>query len=133
MLALAKQVDGILLCSPRMSNSLIEQLSREVPLVVVNRLVTGLPAVVMDVGAGRPAAPSSTWSGSATATSRCSAARAAPGPTGRSAARPPPAARAAGAELTVLGPNPPTEDGGAAAAEHGRCGPASPPCSPTTT
>ena len=37
--ALAKQVDGVLLCSPRMSNSLIEQLSREVPLVVVNRQV----------------------------------------------------------------------------------------------
>src|SRR5215471_3102968 len=52
VLALAKQVDGILLCSPRMSNSLIEQCSREVPLVVINRLVTGLPAVVMDVGHG---------------------------------------------------------------------------------
>lgn len=36
--AMAKQVDGVLLCSPRMSNSLIEQLSRQVPLVVVNRL-----------------------------------------------------------------------------------------------
>ena len=54
--ALAKQVDGVLLCSPRMSNSLIEQLSREVPLVVVNRQVTGLPCVLMDVGQGaRPA------------------------------------------------------------------------------
>src|SRR3954471_15159352 len=50
--ALAKQVDGVLLCSPRMSNSLIEQLSREVPLVVVNRQIPGLPAVVMDVGQG---------------------------------------------------------------------------------
>src|SRR6476620_1912468 len=50
--ALAKQVDGILLCSPRMSNSLIEQCSREVPLVVINRLLAGLPAVVMDVGHG---------------------------------------------------------------------------------
>ncbi len=35
-----------------MSNSLIERLSREVPLVVINRQVTGLPAVVMDVGQG---------------------------------------------------------------------------------
>src|SRR3712207_5408339 len=50
--ALAKQVDGVLLCSPRMSNSLIEQLSREVPLVVVNRQIPGLPAVVMDVAQG---------------------------------------------------------------------------------
>ena len=50
--ALSKQVDGVLLCSPRMSNSLIEQLSREVPLVVVNRQITGVPAVVMDVAQG---------------------------------------------------------------------------------
>ena len=50
--ALAKQVDGVLLCSPRMSNDLIEQLSREVPVVVVNRLVEGIPAVVMDVAQG---------------------------------------------------------------------------------
>jgi DNA-binding LacI/PurR family transcriptional regulator len=35
-----------------MSNSLIEQLSREVPLVVVNRQIAGLPAVVMDVAQG---------------------------------------------------------------------------------
>ena len=111
--ALAKQVDGVLLCSPRMSNSLIEQLSREVPLVVVNRQVAGLPAVVMDVGAGRPARRSSTWSGSATASIALLG-----GPRGswtnreiRRAATA--AARAAGAELTVLGPNPPTEDGGA--------------------
>src|SRR3954464_7932062 len=34
--ALAKQVDGILLVSPRLANSVIEGLSREVALVVVN-------------------------------------------------------------------------------------------------
>jgi LacI family transcriptional regulator len=116
VLALAKQVDGVLLCSPRMSNSLIEQLSREVPLVVVNRLVAGLPAVVMDVGQGARLAvehlvglghrellmlggPRGSWTNreirrAATA-----------------------AARAGGATLTGLGPNPPTEDGGCAAAE----------------
>lgn len=115
--ALAKQVDGILLCSPRMSNSLIEQLSREVPLVVINRLVTGLPAVVMDVGQGARRAvehlvglghsdiallggPRGSWTNreirrAATA-----------------------AARAADANLVIIGPNPPTEDGGEAAAEH---------------
>jgi LacI family transcriptional regulator len=113
--ALAKQVDGILLCSPRMSNDLVEQLRREVPLVVINRLVDGLPAVVMDVGQGAREAvehlvrlghrdlvllggPRGSWTNreirrAATAT-----------------------ARAAGANLLVLGPNPPTETAGTAAA-----------------
>jgi LacI family transcriptional regulator len=117
--ALAKQVDGVLLCSPRMSNSLIERLSREVPLVVINRQVTGLPAVVMDVGQGARLAiehltglghrdiallggPRGSWTNreirrSATA-----------------------AARSADATLTVLGPNPPTEGGGIAQAEQVR-------------
>ncbi|MEJ3743060.1 LacI family DNA-binding transcriptional regulator [Actinomycetes bacterium KLBMP 9797] len=116
---LAKQVDGVLLCSPRMNNSLIEQLSREVPLVVINRHIAGLPTVVMDVGQGARLAiehliglghrtivllggPRGSWTNreirrSATA-----------------------AARAADAELTILGPNQPTEDGGVAQAEHVR-------------
>jgi LacI family transcriptional regulator, galactose operon repressor len=115
--ALAKQVDGVLLCSPRMSNSLIEQLSREVPLVVVNRQIAGLPTVVMDVGQGARlaiehltglghrdlalvAGPRTSW------TSR---------EIRRAAAA---AARAAGAELTVIGPNPPTENGGIAVADQ---------------
>jgi len=115
--ALAKQVDGVLLCSPRMSNSLIEQLSREVPLVVVNRQVSGLPAVVMDVGQGaRRAVEHLTGLGH-----RDLALVA--GPRGswtnreirRSAGA---AARVAGAELTVIGPNPPTEDGGIAVADQ---------------
>src|SRR6185437_12353436 len=50
--ALAKQVDGVLLCSPRVGNHVIEELRREVPLVVINRLVDGSPTVVMDVGQG---------------------------------------------------------------------------------
>lgn len=117
--ALAKQVDGVLLCSPRMSNSLIEQLSREVPLVVVNRQVTGLPCVLMDVGQGARSAiehlvglghrsiallggPRSSWTNREM--------RRAAGA----------AARAAGAELTVLGPNAPTEVGGSAVAEQVR-------------
>ncbi|MFI5489698.1 LacI family DNA-binding transcriptional regulator [Micromonospora echinaurantiaca] len=115
--ALAKQVDGVLLCSPRMSNSLIEQLSREVPLVVVNRQLTGLPCVLMDVGQGARAAvehllglghreiallggPRGSWTNREI--------RRAAGA----------AARAGGAELTVLGPNPPTETGGLALAEQ---------------
>lgn len=115
--ALAKQVDGVLLCSPRMSNSLIEQLSRQVPLVVVNRLVAGLPCVVMDVAGGARGAvahlvglghrriallggPRGSWTNREI----------------RKAASA--AARAAGAELTVIGPNQPTEDGGRAVAER---------------
>ncbi|MCI4065755.1 LacI family transcriptional regulator [Micromonospora sp. R77] len=114
--ALAKQVDGVLLCSPRMSNSLIEQVSREVPVVVINRQVTGLPCVMMDVGQGARAAvehllalghreiallggPRGSWTNREIR---------------RAAAA---AARAGGAELTVLGPNQPTETGGGAQAE----------------
>ncbi|WP_432839257.1 LacI family DNA-binding transcriptional regulator [Dactylosporangium sp. CA-092794] len=114
--ALAKQVDGVLLCSPRMSNEQIGELRRDVPLVVVNRPVEGLPAVVMDVAGGARSAiehlvalghrdlallggPRGSWSNreirrAATA-----------------------AARAAGATLTPLGPLRPTEAAGAGAAE----------------
>jgi LacI family transcriptional regulator len=119
--ALAKQVDGVLLCSPRMSNSLIEQLGREVPLVVVNRRIAGLPAVTMDVGQGARSAlehltglghrsialvtgPRGSW------TSR---------EIRRSAQA---AARSGSFDLTVIGPNQPTEDGGLAVAEHVRRG-----------
>ncbi|GAA1360880.1 LacI family DNA-binding transcriptional regulator [Catellatospora chokoriensis] len=116
VLALAKQVDGVLLCSPRMSNTQIEQLSREVPLVVVNRPVPGLPAVVMDVAQGARLAmehlvglghreiallggPRGSW-------------------TNREIRRAATlAARTAGAELVVLGPNAPTEESGSAQAE----------------
>ncbi|MEV0428857.1 LacI family DNA-binding transcriptional regulator [Micromonospora sp. NPDC049836] len=117
--ALAKQVDGVLLCSPRMSNSLIEQVSREVPVVVINRQVTGLPCVMMDVGQGARLAvehllglghrriallggPRGSWTNREMR--RVAGA----------------AARAGGADLTVLGPNPPTETGGGAAAEQVR-------------
>ncbi|HEY8474006.1 MAG TPA: LacI family DNA-binding transcriptional regulator [Natronosporangium sp.] len=115
--ALAKQVDGVLLCSPRMSNSLIEQLSREVPLVVVNRLVAGLPCVVMDVAGGASRAiehlvglghrelallggPRGSWTNREIRKAAIAA------------------AKAADAKLTVISPNPPTEDGGLAAAEQ---------------
>jgi LacI family transcriptional regulator len=115
--ALAKQVDGVLLCSPRMSNSLIEQLSREVPLVVVNRLVAGLPCVVMDVAQGARRAiehlvglghrdlallggPRGSWTNREIRKAAIAA------------------ARTAEANLTVISPNPPTEDGGLGAAEQ---------------
>ena len=115
--ALAKQVDGIVLCSPRMSNAAIERLARDVPLVVVNRLVANLPAVVMDVAHGARTAiehlaalghrdivllggPRGSWTNREI--------RRSAGTT----------ARASGIALTILGPNAPTEHGGMAAAEQ---------------
>lgn len=114
--ALATQVDGILLCSPRMSNNSIELLAREVPLVVVNRVVTNLPAVVMDVASGARQAidhlvrlghrdlvyvsgPRSSWTNREISKAAVAA------------------ARSRSARLTVIGPVPPTQAGGAAAAQ----------------
>ena len=113
--ALAKQVDGVLLCSPRLSNRSISQLRGKVPMVVVNRHVTGVPAVLMDVAGGARqaiehlaglghervalvAGPAASWTS---------------GQIRRAAAA---AARAAGIRLEVFGPNPPTVQGGASAA-----------------
>ncbi|HEY3506200.1 MAG TPA: LacI family DNA-binding transcriptional regulator [Actinocatenispora sp.] len=109
--ALAKQVDGVVLCSPRLPNRDIVALCEETPLVVVNRLVRGVPSVLMDVATGARTAidhladlghreiallsgPHASW------TSR---------QIRRAASR---TAERRGARLTVLGPNPPTEDGG---------------------
>ena len=117
--ALAKQVDGVLLCSPRMSNGLIEQLSRDVPLVVINRQIAGLPTVVMDVAQGARlaiehltglghhalglvAGPRGSWTSREIRRAASSA------------------ARAAQADLSVIGPNLPTEGGGMAVAEQVR-------------
>jgi LacI family transcriptional regulator len=114
--ALAKQVDGVQLCSPRMSDEVIERLSREVPLVLVNRQIPGLPCVLMDVAGGAREAiehlvelghrsiallggPHGSWTSREIRKSAASA------------------ARSGGAELTVLGPNQPTVDGGLAVAE----------------
>jgi LacI family transcriptional regulator len=120
--ALAKQVDGIVLCSPRMSNSAIERLAHDVPLVVVNRLVAGLPAVVMDVAHGARLALEHL------AEPRAPRRR----PAGRAAGlldqpRDPPGGDhdrpGGGVTLNILGPNAPTEHGGMAAAEQVRhCG-----------
>lgn len=49
---LAAQVDGILLCSPRMASRSLSELAQEVPIVVVNRAVDGIPAVLMDLASG---------------------------------------------------------------------------------
>lgn len=117
--ALAKQVDGIVLASPRMANSSIERLAREVPLVVVNRTVADVPAVLMDVAQGARdavehlvdlghrdllylAGPRNSWTNREIRRSALAA------------------ARAHGVRLEILGPNPPTHTGGVAAAERVR-------------
>ncbi|MBC6458227.1 LacI family DNA-binding transcriptional regulator [Actinomadura sp. HBU206391] len=110
-----KQVDGVLLCSPRLSNRAIDRLRKDVPFVVVNRRVKGLPAVLMDVGHGARLAvehltalghrrlallvgPEGSWTSHEISDAAALA------------------ARAQGAELVVLGPNSPTEHGGQIAA-----------------
>ncbi|MEV5410715.1 LacI family DNA-binding transcriptional regulator [Thermopolyspora sp. NPDC052614] len=111
---LSKQVDGVLLCSPRLSNRAIERLREDVPFVVVNRRIRGMPTVLMDVGHGARRAiehlaglghrrialvsgPSGSWTG------------------GRMRQA---ATAVRGVEVIVLGPNAPTEQGGQAAADE---------------
>lgn len=112
---LEKQVDGLILASPRMSQRQIAAVRREISLVVVNRKVAGVPTVLMDVEAGTQSAiahladlghrelclltgPAASWT------------------SGRIAARAAQACKAAGLTLHVSGPNAPTREGGAAAA-----------------
>lgn len=45
---LAKQVDGVLLCSPRSPDAVIVELARECPLVLVNRPCGDIPTVLID-------------------------------------------------------------------------------------
>ncbi|MBN6053267.1 LacI family DNA-binding transcriptional regulator [Nonomuraea sp. RK-328] len=109
---LAKQVDGVLLCSPRLTNRTIERLREEIPFVLVNRRVKGMPTVLMDVGRGaRLAVEHLTGLGHrrlAVVT----------GPSGSWTSKEMQEAAAAMNEVDVvfLGPNPPTELGGLAAA-----------------
>ncbi|GIH95122.1 LacI family DNA-binding transcriptional regulator [Planobispora siamensis] len=113
---LCKQVDGVLLCSPRLSNRVIERLGVQVPFVVVNRRVKGSATVLMDVGQGVRAGIAHL----ATLGHRRLALL--PGPSGswtseEMQAAATAAAAEAGVELTVLRPAGPTEQGGLAAAE----------------
>ncbi|MFD4689688.1 LacI family DNA-binding transcriptional regulator [Streptomyces sp. NPDC058463] len=111
---LARQVDGVVLVSPRLANDVIGRLSGELPFVLVNRSVTGLSAVLMDVAHGATLAvehlaglghehlalvggPRGSWT---SAQMRRAAGR---------------AAADQGVRLDVLGPNRPTQHGGIAA------------------
>ncbi|WP_406319036.1 LacI family transcriptional regulator [Streptosporangium sp. NBC_01639] len=113
---LCKQVDGVLLCSPRLSNRVIERLRTQVPFVVVNRRVKGLTTVLMDVGQGARVAVGHLAGLGHRRVALLS------GPPGSWTSEEMHAAVTAavvefGVELTVLGPNGPTEQGGLAAAE----------------
>jgi DNA-binding LacI/PurR family transcriptional regulator len=50
--AMAKQVDGIVLCSPREDSDQLDRLVGIAPLVLLNRADTGLPTVLMDSADG---------------------------------------------------------------------------------
>jgi DNA-binding LacI/PurR family transcriptional regulator len=50
--AMAKQVDGVVLCSPRMATAQLERLVGTTPLVLINRDEAGLPAVLMNSADG---------------------------------------------------------------------------------
>ncbi|WP_159944137.1 MULTISPECIES: LacI family DNA-binding transcriptional regulator [unclassified Nocardiopsis] len=113
--SMATQVDGALLVASRLSNRVINELSADVPFVVVNRRPPGLPAVLMDVASGARQAvehlaglghrevallsgPRASWTNQNLE---------------RAAAE---EAERHGVRLHRLGPNQPTEEGGAAAA-----------------
>jgi LacI family transcriptional regulator len=115
--SMAKQVDGALLVASRLSSKVIAELGRDVPFVLVNRRVSGMPCVLMDVAAGARQAvehlaglghldiavltgPRASWTSQeiARATEAC--------------------ADGLGVRVRRIGPNPPTEEGGAAAADE---------------
>ncbi|GAA3800299.1 LacI family DNA-binding transcriptional regulator [Sphaerisporangium flaviroseum] len=50
--AMARQVDGLLLCSPRMPGARLRSIAATVPLVVANRLSRTVPSIAMDFGPG---------------------------------------------------------------------------------
>ncbi|MBB5080387.1 LacI family DNA-binding transcriptional regulator [Nonomuraea endophytica] len=104
---LAKQVDGVILCSPRLANDQIVRLAEDVPFVVVNRQVEGLPWVLMDVAQGAALALEHLRG---LGHRRLAYVR---GPAGSWTSE---EMRAAAEGVPVIGPNQPTEQGGIAAA-----------------
>ncbi|GAA3346308.1 LacI family DNA-binding transcriptional regulator [Amorphoplanes nipponensis] len=113
---LAKQVDGLVLCSPRMSGTELRGFATQTPLVLLNRRVGRIPAVTVDNPGGMRqavthltalghrriayvAGPRTSWSNR----ERVRGLRA--------------AVAAAGAHLAEIGPVQPQFDGGVAAAD----------------
>lgn len=114
--SLGKQVDGLVLCSPRQGDEELHALAADVPLVLLNRRTGDIPAITVDnaggmqqaithlvaLGHGRVghvAGPASSWSGK----ERVAALRV--------------AATVAAIDLVELGSFAPTFDGGVAAAD----------------
>ncbi|GAA0620675.1 LacI family DNA-binding transcriptional regulator [Kutzneria viridogrisea] len=52
VLAMAKQVDGVILCSPGLEEQVVRELARATSLVLINRRVRGIPAALMSSGSG---------------------------------------------------------------------------------
>jgi DNA-binding LacI/PurR family transcriptional regulator len=50
--AMAKQVDGLVLCSPRMSNGQLRDVAELTSIVVAHRLTRTVPSVAIEVGTG---------------------------------------------------------------------------------
>lgn len=50
--SLLKQVDGVILCSPRTTDAEIQQLATETPLVLANRHLEGIPSIKFDNASG---------------------------------------------------------------------------------
>jgi LacI family transcriptional regulator len=115
--ALARQVDGLVLCSPRAAVEELAAVAHETPVVLVNRLVDGMSAVAFDNAGGMKQAvahlaalghrriawvggPASSWSDA----ERAGGLSAATG--------------AQGLELVAVGHFPPHYDGGVAAADQ---------------
>ncbi|MDP4509856.1 LacI family DNA-binding transcriptional regulator [Nonomuraea turcica] len=114
-----KQVDGVLLCSPRLSNRMIERLAEDVPFVVINRRIKGMPAVLMNVAQGAKLALEHLTGLGHRKIALVS------GPIGSwtSNEMQGVAAEAPGLDLVFFGPNQPTESGGlAVAADVAACG-----------
>ncbi|WP_157247744.1 LacI family DNA-binding transcriptional regulator [Nonomuraea typhae] len=105
---LAKQVDGVLLCSPRLANDTIVRLAEDVPFVVVNREIEGLPCVLMDVAQGARLALEHLRGLGHTRLAYVG------GPAGSWTSE---QMRAAATGVPVIGPNQPTAQGGLAAAQ----------------
>jgi LacI family transcriptional regulator len=112
VMAFSKQVDGIVLCSPRLSNKALGKLAETIPFVLVNRRLRGVPTVVMDVASGARAAMDHL----AGLGHRRVALAAGPAGSWTSGEMRRAVTDAPGLETLVIGPNAPTEEGGLAVA-----------------
>lgn len=112
VMAFSKQVDGIVLCSPRLSNKALGKLAETIPFVLVNRRLRGVPTVVMDVASGARAAMDHL----AGLGHRRVALAAGPAGSWTSGEMRRAVTDTPGLETLVIGPNAPTEEGGLAVA-----------------